>query len=931
MEKNRVWTTEGFDGFRKGTFGNAGQNLYVSRAGVLQRIHQYDLNGNGYVDLVFCNDHDHGDKPPTYVYGDPFGDVTLTELPSDGSSSGAVADLNGDGYDDLVLGMRGNGKREDLNAFVYYGSPEGLGERRQQLLPAPACVSVAVGDFNGDGRPDLAFVCQAWEGSHVPFKSDRFVRIFYQSELGFEPKRYVDLEIAAWTGSGETRSYSAREQVGAADLDGDGYTDLIVRSDDGRVNVYWGGPQGPDPAQPTRVPVAVAEVGASARPEEIQDQPGEEFEDEAPQAQAVVLGGVPHVFVPQELAALLVPVDEGRRFGQPIVLGCTRPLAVAVGDISGNGSEDLVVACRQRFEDAECSWVYWGSDDGYDDTRRTPLKTTRACDVAVGDLDGDGRDEIVLCEMRSEASYTAESLVYRVEGDGNVTGPVRLQTEDARRVFLARPAREEQPKIVFVNRRNGHNALGDIDSTVYFGGPDGFSPDRRKDIPSFRAVEAICCDVNDDGYVDIVLANSFANTIDRKPGSYVLLNGPDGFPDVPSMTLPTEKVHGAACADLNRDGYLDLVLAMIGSPDLLVFYGTAEGFDTDNLQRIHLERDGVVYDEPRWVCLADLNNNGWLDIFVPDAAKDRSTVLWGGPDGFSMDRSQMLSVHHAACARPADLTGNGYLDLIVGGHVTSLHGPHESFAYIYWNGPDGLREDRRTLLPANAVNSMAVADFNNDGLLDLYIGSYTSATERDIDSYIYWNREDRGFSATDRTRLFTHSASGSLAADFNENGWVDLAIAYHRVESEHKAYSAVWWNGPDGFDEKKVTLLPTGGPHGMSSVDPGNLSDRGPDEYYASAPFELPDGSSVESVSWEAKTPPKAWVKAQLRSADTREGLETAAWEGPDGTETWYKNGQRALRGRHRRWVQYKLALGSTNSLSTPRVTRVDVHYATGE
>ena len=44
MKQARVWTTEGFEGFRAGTFGNGGQNLYVSRAGILQRIHQYDLD-----------------------------------------------------------------------------------------------------------------------------------------------------------------------------------------------------------------------------------------------------------------------------------------------------------------------------------------------------------------------------------------------------------------------------------------------------------------------------------------------------------------------------------------------------------------------------------------------------------------------------------------------------------------------------------------------------------------------------------------------------------------------------------------------------------------------------------------------------------------------------------------------------------------------
>ena len=68
-----------------------------------------------------------------------------------------------------------------------------------------------------------------------------------------------------------------------------------------------------------------------------------------------------------------------------------------------------------------------------------------------------------------------------------------------------------------------------------------------------------------------------------------------------------------------------------------------------------------------------------------------------------MDRCQPLSVVRGASARAADLTGNGYLDLIIGGHITTQDGPHDSFAYIYWtDGPDGLREDRRTLLPASA-------------------------------------------------------------------------------------------------------------------------------------------------------------------------------------------------------------------------------------
>jgi hypothetical protein len=290
----------------------------------------------------------------------------------------------------------------------------------------------------------------------------------------------------------------------------------------------------------------------------------------------------------------------------------------------------------------------------------------------------------------------------------------------------------------------------------------------------------------------------------------------------------------------------------------------------------------------------------------------------------------MLSVERAACARAADLTGNGWLDLVMGGHIPGRDGPHDSFAYIYWNGPEGLREDRRTLLPANGINSMSICDFNKDGNLDLFVGSYADGRNRDLDSYIYWNRGGGKFSAADRTRLFTHSASGCIAADFNEDGWVDLAIANHKVDGDHVGESWVLWGGADGFSENRVTLLPTTGPHGMISLEAGNQRDRGPEEYYVSAPFELPAGARVRRISWEADLPPKTWVRAQLRFAPSREGLEEAKWQGPGGGEGWFGCGDSAEGTRQTgRWVQYRLALGAVGGGNTPRVTEVSVAYST--
>jgi len=131
----------------------------------------------------------------------------------------------------------------------------------------------------------------------------------------------------------------------------------------------------------------------------------------------------------------------------------------------------------------------------------------------------------------------------------------------------------------------------------------------------------------------------------------------------------------------------------------------------------------------------------------------------------------------------------------------------------------------------------------------------------------------------------------------------------------------VWWNGPDGFSEDRQTHLPTTGPHGITSIEPGNLLDRGPEEYYESAPYELPVGAAVTGIAWEAETPPKTWVKAQLRVADTCEDLASAAWQG------WFDNG--ATMDMPGRWVQYHLALGAVNAVSTPRIKQVDISYTT--
>ncbi len=897
-----TWTTSGFEGFRAGTFANAGHNLYVSRAGILQRIHHFDLDQNGHFDLVICNSQAHYEMPPAGVYRDPFGRCEYLELPGDGARSGAVLDLNGDGFDDLVLGNHYNGVDKFMNATIYYGSPDGWSERRIQRLPAPRCTSVAAGDFNGDGRPDLAFLC-ADDFSPI---AGRKVRVFYQSELGFESRRYVDLEIDA-------------DQIGAGDLDGDGMAELLVRSGDGEISVYWGAPEGADTSRCTVLPVAGEQ--ATEAVSDLDRASNEYIQDAKPLIQVIWLNGQPHIFAALADSALLVPVTENRQFGDPLTFACAHPLAVALGDVNANGHQDLVFACREPTADAEQerSWIYWGDRTGYSEDRRTALPTYRACDVALGDVNGDGCDDIVICHGHSADWNTRESLLFK--GGPDVRNSIGLTSHDGRRVFVARPRGEGNPDVVFVNHQ-GRQKTEAVEISIYPGEADGFSDTRRQDLPGFGGVCALCCDVDDDGRADLVLVNSAHNTPSRDPGSYIFHND-NGYSAPPKWILPTNLPHGACCADFDRDGYLDLVFGCTTKAEVQIFHGGPDGFEPEP-ERVRLNEE---YTCSLFIYAADLNNDGWLDLVLPQSKNDRSLILWGGPEGFSGERCQPLSVWKAICARAADLTGNGYLDLILGNAPPSIGAPHDCFVHIYWNGPDGLREDNRTLLPGNGVDSVAVGDFDNDGLLDLFVPSYSDSKNRDLDSLIYWNRPGRGFCAADRTRLFTHAPAGSVAADFNEDGWIDLVIGNHKIEGDHVGWSAVWWNGPDGFSEDNITRLPSAGPHGLFCVDPGNIVDRGDDEHYTSAPSQLPGITRVTQLSWDAQMQPKTWVKAQIRSASSRDALSQATWLGPDGAASWFEETMPVNVAVAGEWLQFRLVLGALNSGCSPRVRAVHVEW----
>ncbi len=884
-KKQLNWTTEGFERFREGVFGNGGQNIYVSKQGVLQRIHQTDVTGNGHVDLVFCNSQNHEEKVPLDVYPLPLNNSERNrQLFIGGSKSGCVTDLTGNGFEDLIVSCGWDGMTLVTNSAVFYGSDEGLNNKYVNFLPTGSAICVTAGDFNGNGKKDIVFIS----------KSD--MKIFYQGNDGFEPEKVVVYEFK-----------NAVHLTTIKSVSGSDFDTLLIRKKDGSYSIIPGTSQGLDITREKQLLEADIDYALENTGQEGYTQTVDEPD---PLAQIIELNGQLYLCAFRQKRTFLYPY-KNEKLGEPIEFKCENAFSVAVGDINANNGIDLIFACRDKSTEFECSWIYLSNKEGsWNEHDRIAIKTYHACDVLVDDFTGNGKLDIVICQSHTHESYTSEILIFSIEENTDLRNlkALRLPSHDAYRIFKV------NNELIINNCRSG-SLLGDGDAYVYIGDADGFKADRKINLPAWGCTDMVCCDLNDDGLPDLVLANAAELSPWLDPGSFIYYNTANGFAETPNIKLSTKRAHGVVCGDLNHNGYLDLVFCGFDNNKLKVFYGSEKGYTNENSVEIVMEENGKIYKEPRFLALADLNGNGWLDLVVTMINRYESFVLWGGPEGFSFDKKKVFHVRNSCNVKVADLNGNGYPDLIFGGHTQSLSGPHDAFVYIYWGGPEGFSEERRTLLPSDAVNSLAVADFNNDGRLDLFVGSYQNGRLRDIDSHIYWNQGCDGFLPHKRLPLRTHAVSGNLAADFTGNGWIDLAIGNHKVEGNHISYSTVWYNGPDGFDEKKTIDLPSEGIHGMGNVDLGNILDRSDEEFYVSKAHELPKGAKIVNIDWNAELPLKTWIKAQLRTAPTFEGLEDANWQEIDALE---QNGL---------WMQYKLILGAKNCCASPRIKKVTVNY----
>lgn len=190
----------------------------------------------------------------TTFVGEDYGDRV-------GFSVAMAGDVNGDGYGDVIVGAPtfDNAYQDEGEIFVWYGSSSGLGaagtptnvdwfaESLQESAQLGNSVGTA-GDVNADGYSDVIAGAQYYDGT---LANEGAAFIWTGSATG--PEGDASPHNAAWVvRGGQAGSRFGFSAATAGDVDGDGYSDVIVgapyydggETDEGRVFLYLGGASG---------------------------------------------------------------------------------------------------------------------------------------------------------------------------------------------------------------------------------------------------------------------------------------------------------------------------------------------------------------------------------------------------------------------------------------------------------------------------------------------------------------------------------------------------------------------------------------------------------------------------------------------------------------------------------------------------------------
>lgn len=281
-------------------------------------------------------------------------------------------------------------------------------------------------------------------------------------------------------------------------------------------------------------------------------------------------------------------------------------------------------------------------------------------------------------------------------------------------------------------------------------------------------VAAIWADINNSGRPDVLLVNA------TKFGSELYINNGNGqFSKAANsgLDIHPQYFHGAAFADFDNDGYVDLLITNFFETKFHQLYKN-NGDNTFTL--VTNTPISTVSAKAMAPVLADYNNDGLVDVFIPNG-DDKPNSLFRNLGGFQFEKIAegdiVNDAKNSVGASWGDYNNNGYMDLI----VVNASGQNND---LYLNKGDGTftkQPDHPAASQGGHSHSASWVDMNNSGMLDLFITNDEGA------SFLYINEGQGNFNRKLDEIISGNNgnAFGSAWADYNKNGQMDIAVFTH--------------------------------------------------------------------------------------------------------------------------------------------------------
>lgn len=632
----------------------------------------------------------------------------------------ATGDFLGKGRADLVTA---NSSAKTVSVLLNNGQG-GFGATNTFALGAGTnAVAIAVDDFNGDGKPDIAVLDNSGDShvdillnssssvisfiSPVSYSSGASTTALVVADIDGDGKPDIAAlgngQVTILLGQGDgtfqvTTPFavsSGAKAIAAGDIDGDGKIDLVVTGNNSSFQTLNNYSSVGNPA------FGIGSIGTGSSDNLALG----DFNGDGKLDVVTVSSGSQSLNVWLNTSSRSHSIGFNQAAGSPITSSVTTPLALAIADFNRDGKSDIAVA---QSGGTQVSILLNDGTGRFTEDSHSPYNVSGGISgLVTEDFNGDGAPDLAV----SDTSGPAVEVAFN---------------NDSRSFLNFSPA----PTFT-VSGNASHEAVGDFNGdgkldaavigdtagqylTVLLGKGDGtFQNPLYPNTGGGGALYDVAVgDFNGDGHLDITLAQFNAGVV------LILVGNGDGTFQTP-VAIPTgSKPYALAVGDLNKDGKADIVTANYDSNNVTVLLNTTitQATPSFNFTNINIGN----YDDG--VAIGDFNHDGAPDLAISNggASNTVSILLNDGSANFVAQPSLTIPAAMVYGVSAADFNGDGYADIVAVDYTGNQVGVFLS------NGSNGTFQSRQLYPVGTNPTTVITADFNGDGIPDIATSNYGS-------------------------------------------------------------------------------------------------------------------------------------------------------------------------------------------------------------